>query len=148
MEIFLIMYKLWKYSQSCTDSSFTEFILDSHWQSISCFCFKRKKPVMKKTFFLSRPNKRKENKMCVLENKYPSKLLKATEQKLIVERRKSCKEALHNYYGEVTSGLTFILRGLDNFRLFHRLTKHGRCHGKCRPMQALYAIKLPCSEKL
>jgi len=85
--------------------------------------------------------------MCVLENKYPSKLLKATGQKLTAERRKACKVALHSYYGEAADDATFVLRGRDNFRLFHRWTKHGRCHGKCRPMQALYAIKLPCSEK-
>jgi len=85
--------------------------------------------------------------MRLLENKYPSKLLKAAGQKITADRRKACRVALHNYYGEAADDVTFILRGRDNIRLFHRLTKNGRCRGKCRPMQARYAIKLPCSEK-
>jgi len=99
MEMFLNMYKLWKCSQSCTDSSFMGFILDSHWQNVSCFCFKRKKPVKKIAFFVTLHEK-KRKKTCVLENKYLSKLLTAKGQKLRVEWRKACKVTLHNYYGD------------------------------------------------
>jgi hypothetical protein len=84
--------------------------------------------------------------MCVLENKYLSKLVTAKGQKLIVERRKALKWrftiVMVFKLNVAADDVTFKLRGRDKFRLFHRLTKHGRCHGKYRPTQALYEINL------
>jgi len=77
----------------------------------------------------------------VLENKHLNKLLTAKGQKLIIEGENHVKWrftiVMVIKLKVVAEDATFILRGRDKVRLFYRLTKHGKCQGKCRPMQAL-----------
>jgi hypothetical protein len=78
--------------------------------------------------------------MCMLENKYLSKLLTAKGQKLIVgEKHVKWRFTIIMVIKlkVAADDETFILRGCDKVRLFYRLTKHGKCQGKCRPKQAL-----------
>ena len=77
----------------------------------------------------------------MLENKYLSILLTARGRKLIIEGEKHVKWhftiIIKIKLKVAADGLTFYCVGVVEIRLFYRLTKHGRCHGKCRPMQAL-----------
>ena len=89
MKMFLIMYRLLFYGIHSRLTLVKRKLLLFQAQEIS----------NENRIFVT-PHEKKRKNMCVLENKYVSKLLTAKGQKLIVERRKTCKVALRNSYGD------------------------------------------------